>query len=322
MPAFLPSWPTVSPPEDDVEHGKILPVQESAAKQEYTRADVRRMLGITEQQLRAWERQGLIQPAGPFTFSDLIAVRTLQKLRENGIPPRRVSRALKSLKEKLTGIEHPLSELKIVSDGRVIEVQNAGERMEAISGQLLFNFDTAELRGVKTLAPHAPAPRSRERESEAYFQKGLALEETGAPVEEAIQAYSQAIELNAHAAGALVNLGTIHYRMRHFKEAEAFYQQAILADPKYALAYFNFGNLHDELGNAPKAAENYEKALALNPGYADAHFNLALLAERTGDPLRAMRHWKAYLRLDHSSSWAETARKQLERLRQSAIVRK
>jgi DNA-binding transcriptional MerR regulator len=304
-------------------HGKITPVEDHAAKQEYSRADVRRMLGITERQLRAWERQGLIPSSEAFTFSDLIALRTLQKLRENGIPPRRVSRALKSLKEKLTEIQHPLSELKIVSDGRVIAVQNAGERMEAISGQLLFNFDTAELGGIKTLAARPPATaHSRERESEAYFQKGLAIEETGAPVEDAIQAYNKAVELNPNAAGALVNLGTIHYRLRHLKEAEKFYEQAILADPKYALAHFNLGNLQDEMGNLAKAMENYAKALSLNPSYADAHFNLALLSERNGDPLQAVRHWKAYLRLDRTSSWAETARKQLERLRQAAIVRK
>ena len=205
----------------------------------------------------------------------------------------------------------------------MIAVQIAGERMEAISGQLLFNFDTAELGGIKTLGPRAPASaQSRERESEAYFQKGLALEETGAPIEEAVQAYTRAVELNPNAAGALVNLGTIEYRLRRFKEAEKLYAQAILADPKYALAHFNLGNLQDELGNIVKAMENYGKALALNPSYADAHFNLALVSERNGDPLKAVRHWRAYLRLDRTSSWAEMARKQLDRLRQAAIVRK
>lgn len=281
------------------------------------------MLGIQERQLRSWERQGLIENTAVFTFSDLIAVRTLQKLREKGIPPRRISHALASLKQKLSGIRHPLSELKIVSDGRVIAVQIAGEKMEAVSGQLLFNFDTAELGSLKTIPSRTPSPppHMKERQSEAYFQKGLALEETGAPPEQCIEAYTKAVELNPHAAGALVNLGTLQYRLRRFKEAERAYEQAIQVDPKYSLAYFNLGNLYDELGRQDKACENYEKALELNPSYADAHFNLALLAEKRGDPLKAVRHWKVYLQLDRSGEWADIARKQLERLRDAAIVR-
>jgi tetratricopeptide (TPR) repeat protein len=298
-------------------------VQDHAAKQEYTRADVRRMLRIGERQLRTWERLGLISAGPGFSFSDLIAFRTLQKLRDNGVPPRRIGQALKSLKDKLKEVKYPLAELRIVSDGRAIAVYSAGDKMEAISGQLLFDFDTGELGGLKTLPERkAPAPPLREREAEACFQNGVALEETGAPVEQAIEAYRRAVELNPRAAGALVNLGTIQYRLGKYKEAERFYSQALLADPGYPLAHFNMGNLQDEMGAVSLAAGHYEKALALNPGYADAHFNLALLSERTGDPLKAVRHWRIYLQLDHTSSWAEIARKQLDRLKQATIVRK
>ncbi len=109
------------------------------------------MLGISERQLRSWERGGLFQETGTFSFQDLIALRTLQKLREKRIPSRQIGRALESLKRKLGNIEHPLSQLSIASDGRAIIVQVAGDRMEAISGQLLFNFETAELGAVATM---------------------------------------------------------------------------------------------------------------------------------------------------------------------------
>jgi tetratricopeptide (TPR) repeat protein len=294
-------------------------VPDNAPKQEYTRADVRRMLGTNEAQLRRWERQGFIPSRNVFTFSDLIAIRTIKKLRENGIPPRRIGRALESLKQK--GISQPLSELKLVSNGGAIAVQIAGERMEAITGQLLFNFDAAS-GSVKTLPSRtAPDARMRAAESEAWFQKGLALEETGAPPEQAIEAYRKAVELNPSAAGALVNLGTIQYRMRRFKEAEQFYQRALAVDAQYALAHFNLGNLYDETGNTAAAQEHYGRALDLNPNYADAHFNLALLSEKTGDPLGAVRHWKAYLKLDSTTAWAEIARRQLTRLRDATIIR-
>jgi tetratricopeptide (TPR) repeat protein len=290
-------------------------------QQQYSREDVRRMLGVTEKQLRSWERQGLMHStAASFTFHDLIALKTLLKLREQRIPPRIIARALASLKRKLAGVERPLSELKIISDGGKITVQLDGARMDALSGQMLLNFDEAELQTLAAIPMKGPDPVLKEREAEAHFQHGLQLEETGAPVDKALDAYKKAIAANPYAAGALVNLGTLYYRMRKFTDAESHYQRAIEADPKYALAHFNLGNLYDEMGNIDRARSHYEAALAVNPSYSDAHFNLALLCERSGQALQAVGHWKAYLKLDSGSSWARVARRQLDRLKASSLV--
>lgn len=287
-------------------------------KEEYSRADVRRQFGLSERQLKSWERQELLPAVESYSFSDLIAFKTLIKLRENHISPRRIGQAIKSLREKLDWVKRPLSELRIVSDGKRITVHVAGQKMEPVTGQILFDFDAAELGEVASFPQRKPAV-NRVRESEAWFQKGLELEEAGAPVQEAIEAYKKVLDLNPGAAGALVNLGTIYYRLRKFAEAERYYSEAITADPTYPLAQFNLGNLYDEQGRIPEAFDHYRKSLALNPQYADAHFNLALLCERTGDALKAVHHWKAYLKLDTSGQWAEIARRQLERLRQSVI---
>ena len=290
-----------------------------APKEEYSRADVRRQFGVTERQLRSWERQELIAALVSYSFSDLIAIQTIIKLRENRIQPREISRAVDSLRQKLDGVKQPLSELRIVSDGKRIAVHLAGQKMEAISGQILFDFDASALGGVKNFPDRKRGGVSRTRESEAWFQKGLELEETGAPVEMAVEAYQKVLELNPSAAGALVNLGTIYYRQRKFKDAEEYYQKAIAVDPTYPLAQFNLGNLYDEQNRVKEALQHYRIALNLNPNYADAHFNLALLCERTGETLKAVHHWKAYLKLDSSGQWAEIARRQLERLRQVVI---
>jgi tetratricopeptide (TPR) repeat protein len=289
-----------------------------APKEEYSRADVLRQFGLSERQLRGWERLDLIPPAATYTFSDLIAIQTIVKLRESRIQPKQIGRALASLRRKLA-VEQPLSELRIVSDGRKIEVRIAGQRMEAISGQILLDFDTATLGGVAAFPGRKPAA-GRVHDAETWFQQGLDLEEAGAPVEEAIEAYQKALELNPGAAGALVNLGTIYYRQRNFIDAETYYREAIEADPSYPLAQFNIGNLYDELGRIEDAEGHYKMALELNPQYADAHFNLALLCERQGDNLRAVYHWKSYLKLDSGGEWAEVARRQLERLRQATLV--
>ena len=291
-----------------------------APKEEYSRRDVRRKFDLSERQLRSWEREELLASSATYSFSDLIAIQTILKLVENRIQPREIGRALKSLRRKLDWVKQPLSELRIVSDGKKIAVHLAGQKMEALTGQILFDFDAAAVGGLKSF-PEKKRPANRLRESEEWFQKGLELEETGAPVDQAIEAYRKALELNPAAAGALVNLGTIFYRQRKFVDAESYYQNAIAADPTYALAEFNLGNLHEEQGRVPQAFEHYRRALRLNPNYADAHFNLALLCERSGDTLKAVHHWKTYLKLDHSGQWAEIARRQLERLRETTVIR-
>ncbi len=274
----------------------------TAPREEYSRDAVRRVLGVSERRLKSWEKEGLIPPAETFTFKDLIALRALYQLVESKIPPRQIKQAIDSLKTKLTGIEKPLSELRIFSNGKTIEVQVSGQKMEAISGQLLFDFEARELGAVQAFARKPDPPQSPQQadEAERWFQRGLALEETGAPPDQALEAYLKAIELNPHAAGALVNLGTISFRSRRLRDATAYYQRAIEADPGYR--------------------EQYELALQLNPTYADAHFNLALVAERSSDHLRAVKHWKAYLKLDSAGPWADQARKQLEHLRRLTVV--
>lgn len=290
-----------------------------APQQDYSRADVRRQFRLTERQLKSWERESLVPPLESYSFSDLIAIRTILELRGKGFRSRNIAEAVSSLRRKLDDVKRPLSELRILSDGRKIAVRVAGHKMEALTGQILFDFEAAELGGVRDF-PERKQGGDLLRESEVWFQQGLDLEETGAPVEKVLEAYQKVVELNPAAAGALVNLGTIHYRQRKFGEAERYYKQAIAADPSYPLAEFNLGNLYDEQGRLPDAFHHYKRALALNPQYADAHFNLALLCERTGATLKAVLHWKIYLKLDRTGQWAEIARRQLERLREATVI--
>src|SRR5580698_3591324 len=287
----------------------------------YRREDVRRIADVTERQLRSWEKQGLVAPQESFGFNDLLALKTLKKLRELHITPKQIQRAITSLKSRLEDIDSPLAQLRITADGRKITVHVAGNMMEPISGQLLLDFDSKEIEKLRAFpvrtAPPGAESDAKERLAEHWFQRGLALEETGAPIEEAVAAYRKAVESNPHASGALVNLGTIAFRMRRMKEAADYYARAAVADPLYPLAHFNLGNLNDEQGKFEVARKHYLEAIRLSPRYADAYFNLALLCERNNEVLQAIGHWQTYLKLDSTSSWAGAARKQLDRLKRT-----
>jgi DNA-binding transcriptional MerR regulator len=100
----------------------------------YRREDVRRIADVTERQLRSWEKQGLVgprageeaEPQENFGFSDLLALKTLKKLRELHITPKQIQRAITSLKSRLEDIDHPLAQLRITAEGRRITVHVAG----------------------------------------------------------------------------------------------------------------------------------------------------------------------------------------------------
>jgi tetratricopeptide (TPR) repeat protein len=283
----------------------------------YTRGEARRLLGLSERRLKSWEEKKLVAPSENYGFRELLALRTLVKLREDRVPVSQIRRALDALR----GIDHPLTELKLYADGKNIRVELDGKAMEA-SGQLLLNFEEAELRRLVEFPAKNRVSEERDRRmtAERWFQRGLDLEQSGAPHEEVIGAYQKAIELDPKSAGALVNLGTIYFNARKWAEAERHYRQALEVDPGYALAHFDLANLYDERGDRSKAQHHYEAALQASPNYADAHYNLALLFQGSNQPMKAVQHWRAYLKLDPSSHWSNIARRELAKLREATVV--
>lgn len=293
-----------------------------AAKQAYTREEARRLVGVSERQLKSWEDQKLLARHPSYSFRELIALRTLKKLREDRVAPAQIKRVLSALRRKLAHVEDPLIELKLYADGKRVRVELDGKPMEAESLQLILNFDQVELRRMLEFPAKDPAAEARERRvnAERWFQRGLELEQAGSPAENVIEAYEKAVELDPKSAGALVNLGTIYFNGRDYARAKKYYEHALEVDPEYALAHFDLANLYDERGDRNKAMEHYQAALRIAPNYADAHYNLALLYQGSNQTLRAVQHWTTYLKLDPSGHWANIARRELAKLREAAVV--
>ena len=272
--------------------------------------------------MKAWEKQSLVHPAAEYGFRELLALRTLMKLRASRVPAQHIRRTIQALTRKLRGVQDPLTELRLYADGKRIRVELEGRAMEAESGQLILNFADGEVNRLLEFRVKADpgAERSARLEAERWFQQGLELEAQGAPSQDIVAAYLKAIELDPHSAGALVNLGTLHFNARNLTLAEKFYKQATDVDPNYALAHFDLANLFDERGDRHHALEHYLAALRIAPAYADAHYNIALLYQGDNQPMKAVRHWVEYVKLDPSSQWAAIARRELTKLREAAVV--
>ncbi len=293
----------------------------------YTRKDVCRLLKIDNRQLKSWERQQLIPELSQYFFSDLLVLKKIARLRSEDARPRQIKQALAAIRERLKEVPHLAGDVQVYKDGRRVRIQIGKQKMEPLSGQLLFDFAEDEIHKLLQLPASqksggAIAEKLKNKiEADYWFEKGLELEQTGAPYEKIVEAYQKSADLDQRSAGALVNLGTVFFNGHAWADAEAQYKKALEIDPKYALAHFNLGNLYDEQGDPAEALHHYEEALKLFPSYADAHYNLALLYEGIRDNLNAIRHWRAYLKLDSSSTWAAIAKRELGKLEAMMVVR-
>ena len=280
----------------------------------YCRRDVLRIFGLREQQLRLWERNGLISSAESYSFQDLGQVRKLRELGACRISARSIREAVCAMRA-VSGLPEPLLEagldLSRSSAGRAV-FRHCGAVVEPVAGQYLLNFSGTGRPAIAAIATPALSARTRQEEASELFVRAVCSEEAGL-VDEAVGFYEAVLAAAPGHAASAINLGTIFYHRRDYARAEQFYRMATEADGSYALAFFDLGNVLDELKRLPDAISAYRRAVELDPRYADAHYNLALALERNGRRRSALPHWTAYLRLDASGPWAQHARMQLRK---------
>lgn len=130
----------------------------------------------------------------------------------------------------------------------------------------------------------APAPPNTPSSTQAEdFDNPAAAYQAGR-FDKALQGFVDAQVEHPEDPAVLMNLGSAHYKMRAYDEAQAAFAAATLAaDPELAAqAFYNLGNVAFRQGQLEEAVARYRRALELNPEDADAKFNL----EFTRDEIR------------------------------------
>jgi tetratricopeptide (TPR) repeat protein len=157
-------------------------------------------------------------------------------------------------------------------------------------------------------APSGPAVGA----CELWFQRALRLEQEER-LDEAVQAYSRALDPAHPRPEVAFNLGNALYALGRGEEACAAYALATELDPEYVEAWNNLGNALSVLARHTEAIRCFQRALELEPDYADAHFNLAETHAAQGSIEPAREHWRTYLEHDPDSPWAAEVRARLRR---------
>jgi tetratricopeptide (TPR) repeat protein len=291
---------------------------EPTGRKTYSAEVIRNLLKVRPATLRRWEQLGLVRSEqGRFDYQDLVSLRTIAELVEQGVRPETIGRSLRGLSSVLTDVSRPLAQLKLVAENAGTLLAEFGGMRIAPDGQLMLGFDAGAASagkgepaaGAKILT--MPADEDDEAPSvDELLEQGLLLEEEEC-WQDAADAYTAAITLSAHLPEGHFNLGNVLCALGRMQAAGEQYRVAASQDPAMAPAWYNLADLLDAEGRLEEAIEALLRALDAEPLYADAHYNLARLYEATARPLKAASHWRRYVELDPSSNWARVARHRL-----------
>jgi tetratricopeptide (TPR) repeat protein len=150
-------------------------------------------------------------------------------------------------------------------------------------------------RNSVTIFSHALAVAGEN--SPMHNNLGLALQLQGS-VEEAINHYHRALELDPNHAEAHNNLGDALRLQGNLNQAISHYYQALKAKPNFAEAHNNLGNALLSQGKTDQAMSHFRRALQVKPDYAKAHNNLANILLSQGNVDEAIEHYHQALKIE------------------------
>jgi tetratricopeptide (TPR) repeat protein len=273
---------------------------------------VGRILGLDARRLRYWERLRLVRPQARwgerfYSFGDLVALRSIQRLTQNRIPALRVRRAVRLIEQQFGGSPLPLQELRFLEQGRNLLVIPPGETrpFNPVRRQWAFLFDDGPPGPMKLHPMTAPTP-------EQLFEAAMNCETRPESLPMAVENYDRVLELAPDWIDAHINKGVALYQMGRIAEARDAFFAAVQLDPLNGISRYNLGCVLEEQGEIEDAIRHLRRAAKAMPAHADVHFNLALAYERKNERRLAREQWGLYLRYAPNGPWADQARARLK----------
>lgn len=165
-------------------------------------------------------------------------------------------------------------------------IDSAGAIVKVYQGQ----FAVAELRADAKEMPRTPAQRvqmalpfegtlHQESFRRNAFTFGVAFFQHGF-LDQAAEAFQQAVAANPEDAEAYYNLGTLYLRRKSIAEAKKYLERTVALRPDHPEAWNNLGMLAAEQGDGEEAKRDFEQSIRLRPKYATALLNLGNLYRR------------------------------------------
>jgi tetratricopeptide (TPR) repeat protein len=123
-------------------------------------------------------------------------------------------------------------------------------------------------------------------------------------VDEALQNFRKALDLNPNYVDALHNLGVILEERNKINEAIAHYRKAVELKPGYIKSRNNLGVALLRKGKTHEAVEHFIIVLQIEPNFAQAHNNLGLALSKQGKISEAVEHYDKALSIEPNNAKA------------------
>ena len=135
----------------------------------------------------------------------------------------------------------------------------------------------------------------------------------------AIAAYQKALVYNPVNPRVHMSLGKIYYGEKGlYYEAVNAYKKANELDPHSVDARMGLGEVYEEKGLYKEATEEYRRVIEIDGKHTGAMYNLALVYEKV-DPKAAIAQWERYIELAAplatEKDWVDVARQHLRKLK-------
>lgn len=164
------------------------------------------------------------------------------------------------------------------------DVQGAIEQVE--HGLLLLRESTTE------------ETSSIERARIHYLLGGLLVNDLRD--DEAIEHFSNAVELDPTLLDARIKWGNCLARGRQFEAAAKLYGEVLRSDPTHTAALLKRASALTEAGRAPEARPDLEALLESEPDHAEAHVRLAAILVESGDIDLGIEHYRRATQLEQA----------------------
>lgn len=133
-----------------------------------------------------------------------------------------------------------------------------------------------------------------------YINLGLSLYKEGRK-EEALEAYTKAIEINPDYSLGYWYMGDIFYSGEETDRAIGFYKKAALLTPSNASYWYTLGNAYMKNKRFKEASDAYEKALEAYPYFFEVRINLAASYSSVGLLKKAFAEYQEALKINPGS---------------------
>lgn len=183
-------------------------------------------------------------------------------------------------------LTHQLEDGDITADSReslevAIQCLETAYSVQASDTPAKFNLYEVYKAAVENAKPDLGPEATPEAKAEAerYKNEGNALVKAE-KLEEAINNYTKAIELNAHNAVYYCNRAAVYSKLGNHHQAIKDCHTALSIDPMYSKAYGRLGLAYSSLERHKEAKESYQKALEMEPDNESHRNNLQLAEEK------------------------------------------